>query len=211
MLIGSNQNHIPWMRSALELKNIPAQVLMSRMLSRVGANQEFLYSTPPIELPDGAEEYLKAENPRLAEIGEEYLDAVRSSGFPSESLAWCDDRISADLPLKGFRGDCCYGWQKRDCNVPAAYILTWLYFREIGLGPTLERHSEDSFFGSFTVDYRGRKLSRDLLDSVCEISFVQRMLNKCSVDGPIDVLDIGSGYGRLAHRLSNETWSAHTI
>jgi SAM-dependent methyltransferase len=181
------------------------------MLGRVGADHEFIFSTPPIDLPADAEKYLNVENPRLAEIKGEYLRAVDTCGFPFESLDWCDDRISSDLPLKAFRGDCCYGWQKRDCNVPSAYILTWLYFCEIGLGPLLEKHSEDGLFGSFTVEYRGQKISRDLLDSVCEMSFIQKMLGNRSATRAVDILDIGSGYGRLAHRLSREEWVARTI
>jgi len=208
---GSSQSIVPWARSARELKNIPTQVLLTRMLNRVGADHTFLFSTPTIELPEGAAKYLSADNPYLAEIREQYLRAIDECGFPMESLAWCDDRIASDLPLQGFRGDCCYGWQKRDCNVPAAYILTWLYLCELGLGPILQSHVEDNLFGCVVVEYRGHKMSRDLLDSVGEIYFLKRKLKEHCLDGPINILDIGSGYGRLAHRLSREDWVGRTI
>ena len=44
-------------------------------------------------------------------------------------------------------------------------------------------------------------VSRDLLESVNEINFLDRKLGVLS-KAPFHILDIGAGYGRLAHRMS---------
>jgi hypothetical protein len=82
-----------------------------------------------------------------------------------------------------------------------SYALTTYYVPSIdtlGLMQTLE---EDNSFGvhSFTI---GNKLvSRDLLDSISEIYFLEKHLN-ISTRPDVSVLDIGAGYGRLAHRMT---------
>jgi hypothetical protein len=58
--------------------------------------------------------------------------------------------------------------------------------------------TEDGSFGCVTVQYGVMMLSRDLLDSMAEIHFLQ----KCGIDLETSrILDIGAGYGRLAHRI----------
>jgi putative sugar O-methyltransferase len=62
----------------------------------------------------------------------------------------------------------------------------------------IERLGEDGAFGCPTEVVDGLTVSRDLLDSIVEIGFLQ--------DAGVElrnarVLDIGAGYGRLAHRL----------
>jgi putative sugar O-methyltransferase len=64
--------------------------------------------------------------------------------------------------------------------------------------------SEDGAFGSFSVRVGGREVSRDLLDSIAEIYFLERHL-QISKRGGFRILDIGAGYGRLAYRAS-EAW-----
>ena len=67
----------------------------------------------------------------------------------------------------------------------------------LGLLDTLE---EDGVFGAHTFSVDGRLVSRDLLDSVAEIYFLQRHLN-LSRRSNFRILDVGAGYGRLAHRV----------
>jgi hypothetical protein len=148
-------------------------------------------------LPDGAATWLTDSNERLKELAGRYgrlrHDAVSHS-------RWTDAYVTTDVPLTPFRSDCAYVWQHRDYNLPATYALTYYY---LIAGATrravLDRLTEDDLFGAFTMDAGGRTVSRDLLDSVSEIAFLREHV-------PIDcanahVLDIGSGYGRLAHRL----------
>jgi pimeloyl-ACP methyl ester carboxylesterase len=68
-----------------------------------------------------------------------------------------------------------------------------------GLLGTLE---EDGAFGCWTFSYPGRgRVSRDLLESVNELCFLDRQL-ELSARERFAVLDIGAGYGRLAHRMA---------
>src|SRR3546814_16107320 len=60
--------------------------------------------------------------------------------------------------------------------------------------------SEDGLFGCWTQRFPGHpRCSRDLLDSVNELSFLDRHLSIRGRDG-LRILDLGAGYGRLAHR-----------
>jgi putative sugar O-methyltransferase len=64
----------------------------------------------------------------------------------------------------------------------------------------LDKLTEDENFGNFVFSIAGRQVSRDLLDSVAEIYFLDRHLGLGSRVG-FRVLDVGAGYGRLAHRM----------
>lgn len=71
---------------------------------------------------------------------------------------------------------------------------------EIGKGDWLRTLGEDGAFGCLTVDVDGLTVSRDLLDSILELSFLEATLG---TDVRLaNVLDIGAGYGRLAHRMT---------
>jgi hypothetical protein len=57
---------------------------------------------------------------------------------------------------------------------------------------------------------RGKTVSRDLLDSVWEINFLERHI-KLSQMPSLTLLDIGAGYGRLAYRLVNSLPNIDTV
>jgi len=57
--------------------------------------------------------------------------------------------------------------------------------------------SEDGAFGAITFDIDGKTVSRDLIDSVLELAFLDEHV--CLRD--LTVFDIGAGYGRFATRL----------
>jgi hypothetical protein len=57
---------------------------------------------------------------------------------------------------------------------------------------------EDDAFGCVTRIVNGRKVSRDLLDSILEFEFLSRFMPMAYRS----VIDIGAGYGRLAHRIT---------
>ncbi|MFN0315899.1 MAG: putative sugar O-methyltransferase, partial [Burkholderiales bacterium] len=65
----------------------------------------------------------------------------------------------------------------------------------------LGKLEEDDAFGATTFDYPSLgRVSRDLLDSVFEINFLHKRLNILD-QKEFSVLDVGAGYGRMAHRL----------
>ncbi len=66
----------------------------------------------------------------------------------------------------------------------------------------VDRLGEDGAYGQRTADVDGLTVSRDLLDSVYEIAYLAHALD-WQQEQPVNVLDIGAGYGRLAHRLTS--------
>ena len=117
----------------------------------------------------------------------------------ADSSLWSRQYIAAEVDLRRFRGELAYVWQRREGNDDTSFALTNEYvtsFDRLGLR---ERFTEDSTFGASTWTIDGRTLTRDLLDSIVEIGFLDRHLGISQ--RRLRVLDIGAGYGRLAHRL----------
>lgn len=148
-------------------------------------------------VPDDARECLRLDNPRLAELTRRYQAFDHPISAHSQ---WTDDYVSRNLDLTGFRGDQPFVWQLRDLNTEINYYVTFRYLGQTA-GSLLERLSEDGLFGSYTLSFDGRPVSRDLLDAANEIRFLEETLG-LSGRQDFNVLDIGAGYGRLAHRLT---------
>ena len=152
----------------------------------------------PVPLPDGASQYLQLSNPLLLELRERYL------GYPAAALSrWSDLRLEGEVELAYFRGDNQYLYQGRG-TPEAAYALSAEYVARhdaMGLFDTL---GEDGAFGALTFPVDGRIVSRDLLDSILEIDTLASWLGSQRL-AKARVLDVGAGYGRLAHRLCS--WS----
>jgi hypothetical protein len=65
------------------------------------------------------------------------------------------------------------------------------------------RLEEDGAFGCFTYEFPGYpKCSRDLLDSVSELNFLEQHLSP-SARARLRIIDVGAGYGRLAYRAAS--------
>jgi hypothetical protein len=153
------------------------------------------------ELPAGAEAELRADHPRLLELRERYAHAT----VPMAARTfWEPGYLERELDLRAFRGDNAYAWQFRKVG-SAANRRYYRYLRDVAardMQGLLGRLGEDGLFGCWTFEYRGwPPVSRDLLDSINELYFLDRQLGLLQRrDIPRTVLDIGAGYGRLAHR-----------
>lgn len=66
--------------------------------------------------------------------------------------------------------------------------------------PWFDILKEDHEFAPLTGDVDGTLVSRDLLDSILELEFLEQQCGLPMED--ICAIDIGSGYGRLAYRLT---------
>lgn len=147
-------------------------------------------------LPPGAEDYLTAGNPTLQSLQHRYSRLGQRVTVP---LVWQPDYIS-EAELKYFRGDNGYVWQLRGRNMHrSGYALTTYYEKghdDLGL---LDRLAEDDAFGNFVFPIAGKIVSRDLLNSVSELYFLDKHLAIGSRPA-CTILDIGAGYGRLAYR-----------
>jgi hypothetical protein len=148
-------------------------------------------------LPKGAKEYLQKFNPRLLALEDRYRAFNSDVTTP---LVWTNTHVKED-DILFFRGDNAYVWQLRGPNMNImSYALTYFYTKLIDKLGLLEILKEDDFFGNFTFGIDNRLISRDLLDSILEIQFLEKYL-RLSVAKNITILDIGAGYGRLAHRM----------
>ena len=151
------------------------------------------------DLPAGAEEYLQLNNPRLQDLKaryESFNDAVTAP------LVWTNDLLRPEDILY-FRGDNAYVWQVRGPNMNIlSYALATYYAMSIDRLDLLEQLEEDELFGNFVFDIGGRPVSRDLLDSIVEFYFLDKHLG-LSQSPEKRILDIGAGYGRLAHRMTS--------
>ncbi len=149
----------------------------------------------------GAGSQLRRDDPRLVELCCQYDQIV--SPFATHSL-WTPTDRRADIDLANFRADNAYLWQLRNVRARAGsrYLRYARYLHERDSQGLFDILTEDGAFGAWTV--RSRSLppfSRDLLDSINELYFLDRTWALFDQPG-FSVVDIGAGYGRLAHRMA---------
>jgi putative sugar O-methyltransferase len=145
-------------------------------------------------LPEGAEAILVASNPEISALQKRY------AGHPAANhSAWSDLRLAEQIALRWFRGESQYLYQTRG-TTEASYALAAQYVEHHGRLQLLDRLVEDGAFGANTFAIDGRIISRDLLDSILEIEALADWLGTDRL-AKSRILDIGAGYGRLAHRL----------
>ncbi|MDE2181731.1 MAG: hypothetical protein KGJ78_01780 [Alphaproteobacteria bacterium] len=156
-------------------------------------------------IPPEAQEYLRWNNPALLELERRY------EGHPAAGhTQWRKRNLQAGIDLTRFRGDNHYVYQTRWNPGTATYFMTAQYARDIDRLGMFGRLREDGLFGAHTVEFDdGTLVSRDLLDSVNQANVIARLLGRGPGD-PIRILDIGAGYGRLAHRLAEGLDRVHT-
>ena len=148
-------------------------------------------------LSDEALGYLKPDNPKLIALRQRYSLFDADVTTPS---VWNDQLVSAD-DIAYFRGDNAWVWQVRGKNSNVlAYAISFYYLKSMDRLGLLDKFIEDENFGNFVFSIAGHHVSRDLLDSIAEIYFLDRHLGIGSRVG-FRVLDVGAGYGRLAHRM----------
>lgn len=173
-----------------------ARKLLDRALPAFHTSESGRFNASP--LPPGAENHLRADHPRLVELQRRYANFEDRVTRP---LVWTSGYVGpADLLY--FRGDNAYVWQIRGQNMdPAGYALATYYVKSLDTLGLMDRLAEDQHFGNFVFQIAGKTVSRDLLDSILEIYFLERHLGLVSSAGARAILDIGAGYGRLAHRV----------
>lgn len=145
---------------------------------------------------------LCATNPELQKLRHRYAKLQDLTGA---SPIWRAGYVTPE-DLLFFRGDNGYVWQFQDDNTAEKYVLTYRYLKTIDTLGLLDLLTEDGDYGVFTfpvgeADRNGHEkvVSRDLLDSVSELLFLERELQISRIP-ELRIFDIGAGYGRLAHR-----------
>jgi putative sugar O-methyltransferase len=108
------------------------------------------------------------------------------------------------VDLQSFRGHSAYVFSYAGPDPITSRLRYFIYadaVRRKDSMKLLDRLNEDGAFGCVTFEYRGLgRVSRDLLDSVVELNFLQKHLQVLERDD-LNVLDVGAGYGRMAHRM----------
>lgn len=178
--------------------------LSRKLLNKIASNQGYtLVPTAGIgepsvskNLTDGDRKYLQFDNPRLLELIEKYAAIDSDVTVP---VVWEEGIIDKDA-LRYFRGENAYVWQSRSGNSEINYALTTYYMLSGDKQRFLKSLKEDDSFGVNTFEIAGKTISRDLLDSIHEISFLEKHLDIFN-SSKLNILDIGAGYGRLAHRM----------
>lgn len=155
---------------------------------------------PDSPLPPDAAERLRRDHPRLQELRERYR---RFDSPVVRHSMWDESYRRDDLDLRYFRGDNVYVWQYRSLRQQARlknYIYA-SYLRGVDRRGLIRQLGEDGSFGCFSFAFEEfGPVSRDLLDSVNELYFLDRHFGLFEREG-LRVLDIGAGYGRMAHRM----------
>jgi len=153
-------------------------------------------------IPENVKGILQNDNNRLSEIRQKYRNinhpATKHSFWGEKSMS------SKEFDLIYFRGDNLFLWQFRSVgsNAHLKYILYTYYIIQNDYRNLLSVLDEDELFGVYIFDFNSKyKISRDLLDSISEIYFLDKYLNIFNKLN-LNILDIGAGYGRLAYRMT---------
>jgi putative sugar O-methyltransferase len=112
-----------------------------------------------------------------------------------------------DINLMRFRADNAYLWQLKSHDI-SRFVISALFTEKTDSYGLLTRTREDGDFGAQCIRIGGRLWSRDLIDSVMEITFLRDHLPSGSIDS-LRIIDVGAGYGRLLHRLADTTQNAN--
>ena len=124
---------------------------------------------------------------------------VRFDRAVTTPALWSAQHISGDR-LRCFRGNDAYLWQLHGPNMnDFGYALTTYYVKSLDTLGLMDHMVEDTAFGNVTFTFDNRIISRDVLDSLIELYFLEKHLQISRLTRPV-ILDVGAGYGRLAHR-----------
>jgi hypothetical protein len=167
--------------------------------SQIDEIDSFNQNPAPTSIPEDAAEYLRAGNPRLQEFRQLYSGLDEEVRIP---LVWTE-KFTAAPSLTHFRGDNMWVHQLGNEHLhERAYLLTTYYVLANDPLGLMQKFTEDGAFGAVTFEMAGRRVSRDLLDSILEINFLDRYLH-IALQPDVSILDIGAGYGRLAYRITD--------
>jgi hypothetical protein len=175
------------------------ELLVEKVLSRVGFHE----AVPEVVGRDSHPDLAGKREPLSDQVLQRINDLRRQyAAYPCDAQIhsqW-NGSLVRDIDMVNFRADSAYLWQHRDGNVPVSYLATYYFHRLSRNADLLDQCTEDGGFGAYSIHVDGTIVTRDRLDSVAELGFLRKVfsLNK---ESTIRILDIGSGYGRIAWRF----------
>ena len=150
----------------------------------------------PAALDAKTRTYLHPTNPTLVELHRRYA----AMNAPPHSC-WASWERCIDL--RRFRAENAYQSQAYFLQTLTRYRLTTAYVEARDSCGWLRSLGEDGRFGAKLWPVAsGLDVTRDLLDSILELTWLKEML-EFGMDDTLHLLDIGAGYGRLAHRFTS--------
>ena len=198
------------MRQSLKLLAQKLLVRMGYTIRRLSDQERSAFME--LQRPDATsfDEVFGSRSERLQELRRRY-DAVDSPAAVHSVWAHRDSKANlvstglAGVDLTRFRASSSYVWNYYGLADAETERLKYYVFqqsvRSNDAAGLLGKLTEDGAFGCATFEFGDLPpVSRDLLDSVAEINFLQNHLAVLDRDD-LRVLDIGAGYGRMAHRL----------
>ena len=182
---------------SLALKSYHFEIIESNLLYDWQKNPNRQASYKQSKLSIEAQNYLQENNPKLQDLQARYANF---NGKNTSQSIWTDVHVKPQ-DISYFRGDNAYVWQLRGQNMSTiGYALSTFYVKSIDKLKLFERLEEDESFGIFTFRICNQLVSRDLLDSIMEMYFLEKHL-EISRSKDLNILDIGAGYGRLAYQM----------
>lgn len=184
-----------WVRQALEHRG-HILVPKAQWEDAFGTWPGRVYGPEPDERQ---QQVLRLEAPELVDLRARYdrldVDATAHS-------LWQANYVETRVNLQRFRDHSAYVWVYRE--LPRATQLKYfIYAQDVNqrCSNVLQSLEEDGAFGCLCYDFESfGRVSRDRLDSALEIDFLERHLGPSALGG-MRILDIGAGYGRMAHRM----------
>lgn len=129
-----------------------------------------------------------------ADLADTYrnLDLVHGDGV------WNEKHLN-NFDVMKFRGDNVYVWQTRVFQ-EIHFFVSYLFALKMDKLELHTKLTETGSYGVETFNFDGRLVSRDLIDSIIEINYLDEKL-QFSKSSNFHILDIGAGYGRFAKRI----------
>lgn len=175
----------------------PEELLKARELAGEDGRRLTTPYDDRVPLPDGARQVLTPDNPRLVDLRRRY------AGRDIPAMSGLSD-VGEFLDIRYFRGETKAEWERRELP-RAARLSTFIYLGYLELRDhegLVSQLTEDGWFGCWTYDFAERRtVSRELLHSINELLFLERQMSLSARPRP-RILDLGAGYGQLAHRAT---------
>lgn len=135
----------------------------------------------------------------LSDLTKKYVKFYNENNFNLSPKQW-QPVASPSILSKQFRGETDYVWQTRLGDGKEEYIQYYKQLKKIDKLNLFLKTKENGSHGCKTWEVENILISRDLLDSIIEIYFLQKNFDNLD---KLNILEIGGGYGRLCKRYSD--------
>jgi putative sugar O-methyltransferase len=137
----------------------------------------------------------------LEELQNRYNQFYKENNFNISPTTWNNNSSYIQNSFNmNFRGDNAYVWQCKLGDNFNTYIEYYKILKKIDKDNLFAKTKEDGSYGCISFEIDNIQISRDLLDSILEIYFLQSIFPNLH---QMNILEIGAGYGRLCKRFTD--------